>query len=365
MSKHCFNCKHELNEENHFCSNCGQRVDGNVLKLRVVLTEFYENYLSLDTRLGRSIVPFLFRPGVLTKEFISGRRVSYLNPFRFYLVISVLFFFTLGLIVNKQTDVVKQQLTETTEGKVEQLEELKNSIDSLSELNKELTVGQLDSLILEKGLQENLSFTTSENEEEADSSIYKDAFIKTSGPLAFNINTDKLELIKEYRYEQSYTNEALLDSLEADNLEPFERLVALQIIKLYRSDTKSVMRFMVGNLSFAMLLLIPGMALLLLLFYYKNKIPFVGHLIHSLHIHTLFLFLYSLALLAIYFYGNVSAILIPTFIVSVIYMLFSLKKVYARSKTASVFRLIFVGFLYYLLWANVLIVSILISFLLF
>ena len=99
--KHCFNCKEKLTSNDSYCFNCGQRVDDNNLTLKAVFHEFIENYLSLDTKIGRTILPFLFQPGELVSEFIKGKRVNFVNPFRFYLFISIFFFFVLGMLVDK------------------------------------------------------------------------------------------------------------------------------------------------------------------------------------------------------------------------------------------------------------------------
>ena len=92
----CLNCQNEIQDGGKFCSNCGQQVDKNNLKLSVVLKDFFENYISFDTRFGRSIIPFLFKPGYLTDKFEEGKRKNYANPFRLYILTSILFFTTLA-----------------------------------------------------------------------------------------------------------------------------------------------------------------------------------------------------------------------------------------------------------------------------
>ena len=42
------------------------------------------------------MIALLFKPGLLTREFLAGKRVKYLPPLRLYLVLSVLFFLILG-----------------------------------------------------------------------------------------------------------------------------------------------------------------------------------------------------------------------------------------------------------------------------
>jgi hypothetical protein len=55
-------------------------------------SEAFESITHADSRLWRTLVYLLTRPGRLTKEFFEGKRARYLPPFRLYLVISVVFF---------------------------------------------------------------------------------------------------------------------------------------------------------------------------------------------------------------------------------------------------------------------------------
>ena len=56
------------------------------------MREAIESLTHADSRLWQTLGALLVKPGVLTREFLSGRRASYLPPFRLYLVVSVLFF---------------------------------------------------------------------------------------------------------------------------------------------------------------------------------------------------------------------------------------------------------------------------------
>lgn len=47
---------------------------------------------NLDSRVWRTLIALLLKPGKLTNEFIAGRRTFYLPPFRLYLVLSLIFF---------------------------------------------------------------------------------------------------------------------------------------------------------------------------------------------------------------------------------------------------------------------------------
>jgi hypothetical protein len=47
-----------------------------------------DDLLSLDARIVRTLRGLLFRPGFLTSEYLAGRRVGYVPPFRLYLLVS-------------------------------------------------------------------------------------------------------------------------------------------------------------------------------------------------------------------------------------------------------------------------------------
>jgi Protein of unknown function (DUF3667) len=81
--------------------NCGQTANVHVPTTRELVHEFLEGLTHSDSRLWRTLKSLWFRPGKLTEEFIAGRRVAYLPPFRLYLIASVLFFLVASLMQPK------------------------------------------------------------------------------------------------------------------------------------------------------------------------------------------------------------------------------------------------------------------------
>ena len=73
------------------CWRCGQPAVDLHRPLRELAGNFFEDVLSLDTRLLRSIGPLLRRPGFLTREHLAGRRVRYATPLRLFLLATLLF----------------------------------------------------------------------------------------------------------------------------------------------------------------------------------------------------------------------------------------------------------------------------------
>ncbi|MGI9342200.1 MAG: DUF3667 domain-containing protein [Gammaproteobacteria bacterium] len=89
-SQACLNCATPL--AGNFCSNCGQRARVPALSFWQVMTELVEEAFDLDSKAWRSLVPLLFRPGLITADYFAGRRARYITPLRLYLTASVLFF---------------------------------------------------------------------------------------------------------------------------------------------------------------------------------------------------------------------------------------------------------------------------------
>jgi hypothetical protein len=86
----CDNCGAAVS--GNYCAACGQRLEAPVGSLWHFAREATEDLTHTDSRLWRTLGALLFRPGYLTREFLAGRRASYLPPVRLYLVISVVFF---------------------------------------------------------------------------------------------------------------------------------------------------------------------------------------------------------------------------------------------------------------------------------
>jgi hypothetical protein len=93
----CLDCGSALS--GRFCPVCGQKDEPLRRGIKDLALEFLQHPL-IDTKLWRSLVPLLLRPGVLTEEYLAGRRTRYVRPLKLYLTISVIFFTVLALRVS-------------------------------------------------------------------------------------------------------------------------------------------------------------------------------------------------------------------------------------------------------------------------
>ncbi|MEP6991086.1 MAG: DUF3667 domain-containing protein [bacterium] len=77
-----------------YCAACGERQPSHAdYSARAVALEVASEFLSVDGRLWRSVVTLLTKPGLLTREYFSGRRGRYMRPFSLFILLNVAFFF--------------------------------------------------------------------------------------------------------------------------------------------------------------------------------------------------------------------------------------------------------------------------------
>jgi hypothetical protein len=95
----CDNCGATVSGK--YCGACGQRREAPVHTLWHFTQLATEDLTHADSRLWRTLAALLFRPGRLTREFLTGRRARYLPPVRLYLVLSVVFFLVASAVQSK------------------------------------------------------------------------------------------------------------------------------------------------------------------------------------------------------------------------------------------------------------------------
>ena len=88
----CPNCGRGLLAAENYCPDCGQENTNINVSLKTVLRDFFDDLFSLDSRFFKTLRPFLFKPGFLTIEYNSGKRILYFPPLRLYLICSFLYF---------------------------------------------------------------------------------------------------------------------------------------------------------------------------------------------------------------------------------------------------------------------------------
>jgi hypothetical protein len=86
----CLNCGTRLTGA--YCAQCGQRLTNTDLTLREFLTDTTAELANWEGRIPQTLRTLFSRPGLLTLEFLAGRRARWLPPLRVYLICSLAYF---------------------------------------------------------------------------------------------------------------------------------------------------------------------------------------------------------------------------------------------------------------------------------
>ncbi|QGK72978.1 DUF3667 domain-containing protein [Flavobacterium sp. SLB02] len=106
--KTCLNCRHVV--EQKFCPNCGQENTDSRKTFHHLFIHFFEDLTHYENAFWRTIKNLLFKPSSLTKEYLSGKRLSYLAPVRLYIFISFITFLLITLFPsNVNEKIVKSE----------------------------------------------------------------------------------------------------------------------------------------------------------------------------------------------------------------------------------------------------------------
>ena len=94
-SKTCLNCGQQVEER--FCTHCGQEnleLQDSVWKL---VGHYLQDMFSYDNRIWHTLKYLLLKPGHVAREYMDGKRKQNLEPIRFYIFASSVFFLLLFL----------------------------------------------------------------------------------------------------------------------------------------------------------------------------------------------------------------------------------------------------------------------------
>jgi hypothetical protein len=143
--KTCLNCRYVV--ENKFCSNCGQENIEIRKTFHQLFIHFFEDLTHYENAFWKTIKNLILKPATLTKEYLSGKRLSYLAPIRLYIFISFITFFLIGVFPDKKIDLVEQTPSQTTDLKINKLIHpdvlAKDNLDSIQQtINKSVALNE-------------------------------------------------------------------------------------------------------------------------------------------------------------------------------------------------------------------------------
>jgi hypothetical protein len=141
--KTCLNCRHVV--EQKFCPNCGQENTDTRKTFHHLFIHFFEDLTHYENAFWRTIRNLLFKPSALTKEYLSGKRLSYLAPVRLYIFISFVTFLLIAMFPvhmdedtgeSLKTENIQKQTTTITNS-LKENKDVKALLDSKSISNED------------------------------------------------------------------------------------------------------------------------------------------------------------------------------------------------------------------------------------
>jgi hypothetical protein len=258
------NCGAQLADE--YCAACGQRHEPHLHSVGHFMGEAFESITHADSRLWRTLGYLIARPGRLTREFFDGRRVRYLPPFRLYLVISLLFFLIAGLTASEdEGDLNPRQ----GYAKVEGLKKAAAGLEKSAEYNP-------------GGMEAARHMREAAAAEQA----RLDA-LKASGADAATMARESGENL-QLGFCDNFEKPDADTSLASAPLRAFCK-------KATNTSSRDLSAAVERNLPRAMFVLLPLLALLMKLLYWRPKRFYVEHLLFMVHNHA-FIFISFTAL---------------------------------------------------------------------
>ena len=301
----CANCYAAL--QGPYCSQCGQHVADFHRSLLRFVGEFFDNVICWDNKFLRTLGPLLTQPGVLTREFMAGRRVRYVQPLRLFLFVSAV---CLTLMQFHQGELV--YVRAGTRGKKK------------NKPHADITFGTQPSATPVAASGDDDDKKNPDDATPGDAKAIADG-IRQEVPTGKKDGTDVSDQI--------------------------DKAVAAKVAaaggaeKFGQQMTKNVQQ----RLSWVALAMLPLFALLLQATYWRRKSYYFEHLIFSLHYHTFLLLFWTLSagwgviVNATFLLRWMSPLNVVLLLVPGVYLYLALQRVYGGSTLRTVVKVVVIG----------------------
>jgi hypothetical protein len=317
----CLNCGAHLRGQ--YCGSCGQRGSSRLISLWELLRDAFGDLFELDSRLWRTLVPLVIKPGRLTHDYLQGRRVRYMPPFRMYLVLSLLFFLVAFFDPRESLGIFYEPQTAEEDAAREQEEKAKIA----DEVRRELVA---------EGIIAGSPEEASETDADPDDGL--NIRINGDGPVEADCQIDEFSINGPEWLKRRLTPERLVKICE----------------DMKRDNGRQFVRNLYDNIPIALIVLLPIMAFVLKLLYPLSRRYYVEHLLFFVHFHAFLFLILTLQILI----GRLNA-LVPTpeavgilIIVAAsfyvpVYLFVAMRRVYGQGRLLTAFKYIVLSVSYF------------------
>ncbi|NOT50549.1 MAG: DUF3667 domain-containing protein [Chitinophagaceae bacterium] len=293
--KDCLNCGSIV--QGKYCHVCGQE---NVVPKETfwhMVTHFFYDITHFDSSFFTTIKDLLFKPGFLSKEYMKGRRVSYLHPIRMYVFTSAIFFLLFFSFFGSPKVIVPAEKLLSVQERATYIRVLKE------ELTKDSTHAEFKGLLL-------LARDTSSKLTNLDMRR-----VDTSNGGLFIDFRSKFKTFGEYDSAQKKLPSAERDGWLKRRLMRF----SINVDRKFRDDPEQASKKLLGiilhRLPYMLLISLPFFALILKLVYIRRKnFYYADHGVFTIHLYV-FSFLMLLLVFTIDKLGDVIKSELPDWLI--------------------------------------------------
>lgn len=350
----CLNCKTPLEEIDKYCHQCGQLNSTKRLALTDFFQEIFANIISYDNKIWRTISGILFKPGKITKEYCAGKRVSYANPFRFFLSVSIVFFLVGQLFLSWDEDFTQfvsgvNQGFENGKSFVTDGEQMANLIkqrDSLEGTGNAAASAALTNAIerIETAAADTLQTNTYLTESQLGKKNFLGKYLAQTSDYKNHSKKNPNLTIQQ----------ALEDIGHEDNkLNGSRYRKAMRFNDLEKRPYQMV-EMVVPKIPLFLFFFAPILSLFLWLLYVRHDCSFMEHMVFTFHIFTFFfLSLFILTGIVAISFGLISWEILALLILGIggpIYLYKAMRRFYAQGRFKTILKFTFLNFVFFLLF---------------
>ena len=367
----CLNCGTPLDLSDVYCSYCGQLNTTKSLSLKDFFGEFIGSIITYDSKFRWTVKDLLFRPGVITRNYVKGQRLKYANPFRFFLSVSIIYFLVQGIIasltgsntlINDNSDQNGNNFQFGPTGdNIKVFETGNDSISLDSAIQQQKTM--LDSILKKEGVALDSIIPPEQipTQEQIDSMIRQYTFkdtIQTYEPISeadldtmnwANRNVKRFVLYYDF-YQTTKIKDPVqaLDSLQHENNNynrwAYQKNKAFEQIK---ENPTEFVTYLIEKTPFFVFFFTPFYALFFWLIYSKKKYTYMEHMIFIFHI---FSFIFLAMLISILPDMLMGADIVSGLLFSIIgpfYFYKALRNFYKQNRLITIIKFIFLNLVFW------------------
>jgi hypothetical protein len=287
QEKDCLNCGTIV--QGRYCHKCGQE---NVVPKESfwhMVTHFVYDITHFDSNFFTTLKDLIFKPGFLSREYMSGKRASYLHPIKMYVFTSAIFFLLFFSVFTNKDSMVKMESPDDLSGA--------RRLEVLADIEDEI---RKDSVKLKADSSWEKKLAKLEQMKDTTRVMTWDDFYDLGHDMItinFSGSHDRYKTVEEYDSIQKTLPKAERDGWFRTRLIRKE----LNINNKYRSNPKAawekLSQSVLHNLPYMLFVSLPLFALILKLLYIRRKqFYYADHGVFTIH-----LYIFSFILLLIVF----------------------------------------------------------------